>query len=120
MSWTIDPKRFGAQAREDFAQLLSQIALRIHAELVYTTPVDTGRARSNWIATLGSPSAATRGPMPAYTVIMQAQMTFEAGRLLSFPDLYIANNVDYIARLNAGHSRQAPANFVERAVDSVV
>ena len=32
---------------------------------------------------------------------------------------YITNNVPYINKLNDGHSSQAPAHFVEAAIDQV-
>jgi hypothetical protein len=34
--------------------------------------------------------------------------------------LWVANNVPYIRRLNYGHSSQAPAGFVEMAIDTAL
>ena len=33
--------------------------------------------------------------------------------------VYISNNLEYIQALNEGHSQQAPAGFVEKAVQAV-
>ena len=70
-------------------QVASKIALDLHGELVMTTPVDTGRARAAW-------TVDTAGP-----------------------EKVVENNVEYIGALNAGHSKQAPASFVENAIDKV-
>lgn len=94
---------------------------------VLGTPVDKGIARSNWIVTVGVP---TDRVIPAYAPGSRlgigeqanaAQALSQAQTALNRPrqpgtDVFIQNNVDYIERLNAGSSRQAPANFVELAV----
>lgn len=88
--------------------------LAVDAALVMNTPVDTGRARSNWIASLNAPSVAMVEP---------GQKPDTGAAVASFKvtdTAYIANNLPYIRRLNEGHSQQAPAGFVEMAVQSGV
>lgn len=104
-----------------------RVALKADQVVVTETPVDTGRARSNWIAQIGS-GAST--PIEAYspgekqsTASQNTQAALDqaegvirgyvGGRGLS---IHITNNVPYIQRLNDGYSAQAPANFVETAV----
>lgn len=86
--------------------------LAVDAALVMNTPVDTGRARSNWIASLNAPSVAMVEP---------GQKPDTGAAVSSFKvtdTAYIANNLPYIRRLNEGHSKQRPAGFVEKAVQS--
>ena len=101
---------------EDLNYLINQ-TMRARAfdtlgTLKRTTPVDTGRARNSWILTknrsefrnnLSPGSGASAGLLspPPKTSIEQ---------------LYITNGVDYIDKLNAGSSKQAPARFIENAV----
>jgi len=91
--------------------------LEIHAQLVTTTPVDTGHASSNWVPSVGAPNRGIVGspasPDRASAQTALAEIVAAGG---TDGDLYISNNVPYINRLNAGSSDQAPAGFVETAV----
>jgi len=119
-SWTLDPKKFHAETKKEFQETVAVAAMKVYQNLVFATPVDTGRARSNWIASIGRPARGTRGASAAGDVILQASATFQPDKIGEFPVLYIANNLDYVVHLNNGSSAQAPANFVELAVDSVL
>jgi hypothetical protein len=81
-------------------------ALTVDQAAVLSTPVDTGRARGNWIATIGSPATnADQEPdKPGYATIAKAEAAvrqFKIGDII-----YISNNVEYIVPLNEGHSPQ--------------
>ena len=102
-----------------------KIALSILTELSVSTPVDVGRARSNWTVGLGGPGD---GPIPAHvpgsggsTGAANARQTVASGqasidKVKLWQDIYLSNNLPYIARLNDGYSAQAPAGFVQTAV----
>lgn len=66
----------------------SRMALDFHGRVVLATPVDIGNARAGWTVDVAS-------PIPV-----------------------VENNVEYIGALNRGHSSQAPAGFVEAALDA--
>jgi hypothetical protein len=119
-SWTLDPKKFAFKTKEDYAEVVAKVGMQVLTNLVYTTPVDTGRARSNWIASVGAPSSQKRSVRGISEVLLEAQAVFDPQQLGNFPTLYIANNLDYVVYLNQGSSQQAPANFVEAAVASVI
>jgi hypothetical protein len=106
--------------------LVRKVALAVDQAVVIATPVDTGRARSNWIVTLDSPAT---GEIPAHapgskggTGGANAQAAINAGKQVisrykdSNSKICITNNLDYIEDLNNGTSAQAPAGFVEQAV----
>ena len=96
-----------------------RLALAADQTLVSATPVDTGRARSNWMVQLGSASSETRDPMPEGQLLSEAAATISAYRSTPAgpgPEIHITNNLPYIQRLNEGHSAQAPAAFVEQAI----
>lgn len=101
-------------------------ALAIDASLVLATPVDTGRARSNWQTTLNAPA---EGQLPAYapgekgsTGSQNTQAALQQGvdtisKQRPGDEIHITNNLPYIGRLNDGWSAQAPANFVGQAIE---
>jgi hypothetical protein len=106
-------------------RLVQEVALVVDRELVMGTPVDTGRARSNWQVSVAAPTrdqiAAYRpglggssGPANTQAAMDQAAQAIKARQ--PEQDVFISNNLPYIKRLNEGHSAQAPAGFVERAI----
>lgn len=119
-------RRRGRQVEDGANKAKRQVALIADRELVLETPVDTGRARSNWIVSLGAPVLDAREPYAPGEKLgkgerRNAQAAIEQGTVriaLSKPgqDIYISNNVDYIGRLNDGSSAQAPSGFVQAAV----
>lgn len=95
-------------------------ALAIDQRVVTSTPVDTGRARSNWIASLNTPSRVGNreplaGPGSAGPAISEAQAVI-ARFGEDDASIWISNSVPYIELLNDGSSQQAPANFVQLAI----
>ena len=129
--------RIVVRALEGLAEkLIRKIVLDVVANLLRSpgaggTPVDTGWARANWIPAIGSPSSRaapppgdntqTRGAASILGGQQQAAVAAIAiGYKLRMGKVTIANNVPYILSLNAGTSKQAPKNFVQRAVIKAV
>ena len=87
------------------------VALVVDRELVLRTPVDTGRARANWLPSLNAPSV---------SLVEPGQKPDIGATLSSYKiedTVFISNNLPYIQRLNNGYSKQAPAGFVEDAIE---
>lgn len=81
------------------------------------TPVDTGWARSNWIASTGAPALAAVGTRATVDLgSQQAALAKIFGYKLSDGPAFVTNNVPYILHLNEGSSKQAPRAFVQRAI----
>ena len=101
-------------------------AIAIDRNVVLATPVDTGRARSNWIVSVGSPNDIEREPYSegsklglgeranAQGAMDQAARAVSGKIALGVP-VWIQNNVHYIGKLNNGHSPQALPGFVQNA-----
>jgi hypothetical protein len=87
------------------------------------TPVDTGFARANWIPEVGKSHEGTAGTREeAEAGTLDTSMHKKGlGSLLSYKlirgRIYITNNVHYIVLLNEGSSAQAPAGFVQSAIE---
>lgn len=118
--------------------------------LVEQTPVDTGKARSNWVLSVDSPFA---GILPAYfpypkthhyvgegagyrkatkaevlasghtreeganlvAALAQHFLAVQAFDVSRNNAIYVTNNVDYVARLNEGYSKQSEPGWFERS-----
>lgn len=91
-------------------------ALRL---LVKATPVDTGRAKGNWFVSTGSSVRTTSDSRKASTAVTEGNSVIASAIRISYPTITISNNLPYIEKLNNGHSDQAPAKFVELAIQRV-
>lgn len=96
-------------------------ALKADEVAVLATPVDTGRARANWVVSLGSPSQAQGnrqpGVNPAQVALSQGAQTIEQwapGK----GSIFISNGVPYAVELDRGSSRQAPEGMTAQAIQA--
>jgi hypothetical protein len=124
-----DQIRAIVRALEGVAErVITRLALDVTANLVETTPVDTGWARSNWVPAIGVPFLADIAPGRAteqmvaggvgrqQSAIVTVAATYRLGR----GSVFVSNNVPYITDLNNGTSRKAPAGFVQMAIAKAV
>ncbi len=94
------------------------LVLDIHKRLAETTPVDTGWAANNWIPSIGTPVTSVAGsPLNQDTTPVIKGIADVLKWKFSLGAAFISNNVPYITFLNGGSSVQAPAMFVESAVN---
>lgn len=118
MTWTVDPREFGKEVRRDHRALTLSIAFDVDSRLIAATPVDTGRARSNWLPSVGNPRNGEVPIRPQTESIIEAQATFSSAPV--FPVCWISNNLPYIHRIiEEGHSAQAPPGTLTSILDSV-
>lgn len=94
-------------------------------DLLFSTPVDTSEAVSNYFATLSSVTARVIPPRvegkggssrEASINAALAQALSEIDKAQPGTPIYITNHVEHLVYLNDGTSSQAPAGFVEAAV----
>lgn len=104
-------------------KLVREVVIGATSVVAMGTPVDTGRARGNWQAQLGE---AAQGELPAPgSPGAGAQQAIQraAEVAAAYPggvEVHITNNLPYIIPLNEGHSKQAPAQFVQTALAYIV
>lgn len=129
-------KEIGAMIPEISNEATREMAVFAIAELAKSTPIDVGTARSNWTATIGTTSITTRKAFAPYPSRHrppygpggsmgegrnQAGAVWSAAAAIKGKQpeqaVYIDNNLPYIQRLNQGHSKMAPAGFIERALE---
>lgn len=87
--------------------------------LTTQTPVDTGRAASNWIASIGAPDTGESGP-PFDPFSAHTANIGIIGRRQNEQTIFLSNNVDYIVFLDQGSSAQAPNGMTTRAIAEIL
>ena len=115
---TIKIGRTGQNVEKVADLVKRKIALELFAELLQTTPVDTGRARAGW--SLGPMLTNNVPPEDKSGYGYDVSMNVDPSMVpQNAPIIYIYNNVEYIGILNTGSSTQAPREFVQIAIDKV-
>jgi hypothetical protein len=118
------------QVQDNTAKIVRKAALAIDQTLVLATPVNTGRARSNWLVSINVPNndaispysagvAGSTGSQNAQAAIAQGTQvigSYKPGDTA----IFITNNLPYISALNDGSSKQAPAHFIEQSIQTAV
>ena len=104
-----------------FASIVQRkLALLLLRELVFRTPVRTGRARGNWIVSIGQPVTETlaEGATNAEKAMSDGTAKLSEPSQIPFATIFIQNNLPYILPLDRGHSKQAPdpPGIVEPAI----
>lgn len=121
--------QLGLTVETNTSKIAKRTALAVDQTVVIATPVDTGRARANWQVQAGTATdhiidayvpgkGANTGAENAQAAMEQGKIAISAAR--PGQEIHITNNLPYIGALNDGHSAQAPAGFVEEAVQAGV
>jgi len=85
----------------------------LSSRIIKESPVDTGRFRGNWQASIGSPAPSTTSRLDSTGAgsINDAAVTVQGLKLGQ--TFYLTNNLPYARRLEYGsHSKQAPNGFL--------
>lgn len=101
---------------------IKDVAKNVGTMVIYSTPIDTSRARLNWQTTLDQPATSKLLQYPEKPTDPSVGTASALENLRATVDKYtigktvfITNNIEYIQKLNDGSSSQAPANFVAKA-----
>lgn len=105
-------------------RLLKEVTLAVVEELVYTTPVLTGRARSSWRTGIGrqrvgvpfKPPSKPSSPEAGASRSIEEARAAVAEKTIGGKTVYITSNLEYMGRLDEGSSTQQAAGFIQRAV----
>lgn len=144
--WLIKQKNFlkdsNQMTPDKFAERMSRLAnnitansekvcqrasLAITEQIISATPVDTGKAMSNWQVSLNYPILTNINPYAAgksgstYSTNRDAAIGKARAIIKQYrsgAEIHICNALPYISRLNDGYSDQAPAAFVQTALQA--
>lgn len=104
---------------ENVADTVRRAALAADQAVVLATPVDTGRARANWVTSVGAPDYTTSESTDpsGSSAIAQGQRAV-GGYKAGAGGIFITNSLPYIARLEDGYSKQAPGGMTKFALQA--
>ncbi len=105
-------KAYQVKVEDKLRDAVIDAALILQGQLIQRTPVDTGRAKSNWFVDIGKPD--TKQVEAGYANVSEGAVRIEGYQLST--TAFISNNLPYIKPLNQGSSQQAPAGFVEGSI----
>ncbi len=115
----------GKQVVRNTEKAVRRAAVAADTTVVLATPFDTGRARANWITSIGSPLFFHVGdPEDEFDksggpALAQGKGVISGWRLRAGP-IFITNSLPYIVELDGGSSTQAPNGMSAQAVVAAV
>ena len=125
---SLELKVVARETEEETTRLLRGAAMQMLTGLVLNTPVDTGRARGNWLAGINQPVDVEAGVEDPSGGITIARGQLKVLRAKFVDDIWLSNNVPYIVPLNdrpnprhpgSAWSSQAPLQWMENEVEKV-
>lgn len=119
-----DLERFAKKTKLTVDQVHRGVVLELFSSVVRDTPVDTGRARANWLPAANTARTETvewpeQGAKAMATTRTLAEIENVARDAKAGDVTIMTNNLPYIGRLEEGSSTQAPQGMVRRNVDRV-
>ncbi|MFY1050939.1 HK97 gp10 family phage protein [Ectopseudomonas khazarica] len=113
MSFKSDMARATRKIEQAHDQIVRTATIDLFSGTIRDTPVDTGRARGNWVTQVDTPAQGVieRDDKSGAAAIAEviAKTPEGAGQ-----ETTMANSLPYIDRLEYGYSQQAPSGMVRR------
>jgi hypothetical protein len=98
-------------------RVVKQAAIAADTALVTSTPLDTGRAKGNWNASIGNPDTSTTETTdPSGQATMARNETEINAWRLGRGEIFLANGLPYIVSLDEGSSSQAAQGMTQDAI----
>jgi hypothetical protein len=115
MSLASDIKKFAEKTNNTIDEVIISFVLDVSERVILGTPVDTGWAMNNWVASINTPNI---GVPNEADKLAQTALSGAAFVSLTAPGkvFYLTNNVAYINRLEYGYSKKAPYGMARLGV----
>lgn len=114
--FTLDLARIVEKNKSRIDTVVRKVTLDVFGAVILKTPVDTGRARMNWIASAEKYSTnSTEGVDPSGSKAI-GNVTAIVNQSKVGGIVYLVNNLPYAHRLEYGYSQQAPNGMVRLSV----
>lgn len=126
MSFGKDMQKWVKKAGISMENAVKSVRIQGLTGIIQRTPVDTGRARSSWVATTGEPSKTEFGEQedyPSDAALINLGIK-EANKNVD-DVFYFTSNLPYIRRLEydpklqKGYSTQAPSGMVRVTIEEI-
>lgn len=116
---TLDLTSLGPLLEEEVNTIVRRIGLGIMVRNIRSSPVDTGRFRSNFTVGFGSPSSSTNQPIvTSGQAQTDAFVDISAFRIQTNSTIHLNNNLPYAEKIALGSSTQAPAGWIDTNIRS--
>jgi hypothetical protein len=115
VSFTADLQKFAAKTETTTEKARRAIVMGLFGAVITDTPVDTGRLRGNWQASIRQPktSAIDREDKSGALAISEVELNLGSGDVAN----WLANNLPYARRIEYGWSREkAPEGMVRKNI----
>ena len=107
VSWESDWKKIEKKIDRTLDQGIRATLFEVSTAIIKETPADTGRARGNWQASIGSGATGEVSVDSVRSGEAKAIADVDQTVRVAVGDLYyLTNNVPYIERLEYGYSKQ--------------
>jgi hypothetical protein len=110
-SFNVDLNKFAKSMNIELETVVRKLAFEVYKGVTQKTPVDTGRAKANWMLGYGS----INSTITNNTTFTLVQPPKGSGKR----PIYITNNLPYISKLENGSSKQAPNGMVNLTMNEV-
>jgi hypothetical protein len=114
MSFSDDMARIAKKTNASLENTIKTTAIELFSSVIRDTPVDEGRAKGNWQATLGSMADGTVSTLDRSGSATISRMRATVGGFDLGEVIWLTNNLPYARRLEYGWSKQAPAGMVRK------
>lgn len=115
MSFTTDLQFFRLDALGEQKRVRDAVTLKLFGAVIRDTPVDTGRARGAWVTNVEDDSETREEEFASASSAVEGCRQVLVGASPS-DSIFITNNVPYVAKLEYGSSKQAPAGMMRKNV----
>ena len=113
MSFSVDLSKAIEKAKGRTEIVVKKIALELFSNIIYKSPVLTGRFLANWNCSIGSPDLSTSQAIdPSGSGAISKATSTVVSYTLNGQSVFLTNNLPYADRLENGWSKQAPNGMV--------
>lgn len=121
-NFVLDLSKFQAKSVKMLSLVPRMVAMMLYRNITAKTPVDTGRARNNWMLSVGQPDLSTTEASSNNSEELFALGGKAVAKLKNHKpgqSIFITNSLPYIMRLEYGYSDQAPHGMVRVSIAEI-
>lgn len=116
MDFSSQLKQWANKKNLSMHKAIAMTAIRLGTNIIERTPIDTGRAKGNWLPAYGSADTDTSESRTASEAIAALSVKFTVAEVGRNSSIFITNSLPYVNRLEYGYSKQAPNGMVRLSV----
>jgi len=119
-TWTVPIDKCISNLEQQRAMIVKKIAFDLFRKIIFKTPVQTGRARANWLVSVVAPRSETVDETDKTGIRAIGNVQSVINGWTADSDIYLSNNLPYIYGLERGRSKKAPHGMVKISVAEVL